>query len=113
MGDRCVISHYVRILTHDFSLDRVAEERGLLAPDDELYRVAPVLVGTRSFIGLGATLLPGVRIGDGSVVAAGAIVTGDVPAGVVVAGNPARVIKTTAEYLDASLARFETRRRRR
>jgi acetyltransferase-like isoleucine patch superfamily enzyme len=43
-------------------------------------------------IGINATLLPGVVIGEGALVGAGAVVTKDVPAGAVVAGNPARVV---------------------
>jgi acetyltransferase-like isoleucine patch superfamily enzyme len=50
-------------------------------------------VGKGAKIGANATLLPGVRIGAGALVGAGAVVTRDVPAGAVVAGNPARVIK--------------------
>jgi tetrahydrodipicolinate N-acetyltransferase len=44
-------------------------------------------------VGANAVVLEGCRVGKGSVVAAGAVVTSDVPAGVVVAGQPARVIK--------------------
>jgi sugar O-acyltransferase (sialic acid O-acetyltransferase NeuD family) len=51
-----------------------------------------VVVGQAAFIGTGAIVLPRVRIGDGAVVGAGAVVLADVPAGVTVAGNPARVI---------------------
>jgi hypothetical protein len=52
-----------------------------------------VILGNDVWIGHGAIILPGRRIGDGAVVAAGAIVTKDVPAYAIVGGNPARVIK--------------------
>ena len=48
-------------------------------------------------IGANATVLPGVRIGEGALVGAGSVVTRDVPPGAVVAGNPARVIKQIHE----------------
>ncbi len=48
-------------------------------------------------IGANATILPGVRIGKGSLVGAGSVVTRDVPAGSVVAGNPAKVMKSVSE----------------
>jgi acetyltransferase-like isoleucine patch superfamily enzyme len=54
---------------------------------------APVSIGNRVWIGAGAKILKGVSIGDGAVIAAGAIVTRDVPAGALVAGNPAQVIR--------------------
>lgn len=47
-------------------------------------------IGRRCFIGQSAIILPGITIGDGAVVAAGSVVTRDVPAGAVVGGNPAR-----------------------
>lgn len=55
-----------------------------------------VRIGACCYIGANATLLPGISIGDGAVVGAGAVVTRDVPAGTVVAGNPARILRTTA-----------------
>lgn len=54
----------------------------------------PVIIGNDVWIGGGAIILPGITIGDGSTVGAGAVVTKDVPPYVVVAGNPARVIRT-------------------
>ena len=54
---------------------------------------SPVIIEDDVVIGANAVVLEGVRVGKGSVVAAGAIVLEDVPAGTVVAGNPARVIK--------------------
>ena len=53
----------------------------------------PVRVHKEAWIGTGAIILSGVTIGEGAVVAAGSVVTRDVPAGAIVAGNPARVIK--------------------
>lgn len=50
-----------------------------------------------AIVGANATLLPGVVIGRRALVGAGAVVTDDVPDGAVVAGNPARIIKTTAD----------------
>ena len=52
-----------------------------------------VTVGDSAFVGAGAVALPGTRIGVGAIVGAGAVVTRDVPDGVTVAGNPARMIK--------------------
>lgn len=51
----------------------------------------------RAKIGANSTLLPGVRVGEGALVGAGSVVTRDVPAGVVVAGNPARILKLLAD----------------
>lgn len=55
---------------------------------------APVVIGRNAWVGARAMVLKGVHVGDDSVVGAGAVVREDVPAGVVVAGNPARVVKT-------------------
>jgi len=61
--------------------------------DDELI-VQPVTIGANSWVGGGVTLLPGVVLGEGCVVGAGSVVTKTFPAGSVIAGNPARLIKT-------------------
>lgn len=50
-------------------------------------------IGKRCFIGANSMIMPGVTVGDSCVVAAGAIVTKDVPSGCVVAGNPAKIIR--------------------
>jgi len=76
----------VTILTH---FDAGRSDFGLyMAP-----YTAPVIVGTSTYVGAGAILLPGTRIGDGAVVAAGAVVIQDVAEGRLVGGVPARVIK--------------------
>ena len=55
---------------------------------------APVKIGNKVWIGANVTILPGVSIGEGAVLAAGAVVNKDVPARTIVAGVPARVIKS-------------------
>ena len=53
----------------------------------------PVRIGNNVWIGAGAVILPGITIGDDSVIGAGSIVTKDIPAGVVAVGNPCRVLR--------------------
>jgi len=62
---------------------------GVLEPPSK----TPVIVEDDVLVGANAVLLEGIRVGKGAVVAAGAIVTEDVPAGAVVAGSPAKVVK--------------------
>ncbi len=61
-----------------------------IAPRHAGHRAQPIRLGRNVWIGRGATVLPGVCIGDGAVVGANAVVTHDVPAGAVVVGAPAR-----------------------
>jgi len=58
---------------------------------------APVVVESGAFVGASVTILPGVRIGSGSFVAAGSVVKADVPPGTLVAGVPARVLRSIGE----------------
>ena len=53
----------------------------------------PVIIGNDVWIGDRVTILPGVRIGDGCIVGAGAVVTHDIPAFAIAAGNPAKVVR--------------------
>ncbi|MFK3690898.1 acyltransferase [Agrobacterium tumefaciens] len=59
---------------------------------------APIIIGNHVWIGMRAIILKGVTIGDGAVVGAGAVVTKDVPAGTIVAGNPAVVVKQDIQW---------------
>ncbi|KQS09182.1 hypothetical protein ASG04_09920 [Curtobacterium sp. Leaf183] len=93
IGDHTTVSVDVLFITHDGTGWLVDDDRG------RRYRYAPITVGNRCFIGARATLMPGVHVGDGSIVAAGAVVTKSVPAGSVVGGVPARVIGRADDLL--------------
>lgn len=84
IGAGCTLSWDVQVLDNDF---HAITTDGVEAPS-----VAPVVIGDRVWVGTRAIILKGVTIGDGAVVAAGALVTKDVPARSVVAGVPARVM---------------------
>ena len=84
LGDGCLIGHQVVIATLNHDLD--PNKRGSMIP-------AKVTLGKNVWVGAHATILPGVKIGDNAVIAAGAVVNRDVPENTVVAGVPARVIK--------------------
>lgn len=70
----------------------------------------PVIIEDDVLIGANAVVLEGVRVGKGSVVAAGAVVVSDVPAGVVVAGVPAKVIKRKDEVASSKTALIDALR---
>lgn len=76
--------------------------------DKKLDSVGAIDIRDNCFIGYGAIVMPRVSIGPDSIVSAGAVVTKDVPPGVVVGGNPARVICTTEELVARMEARAET-----
>ena len=85
IGRDCKIARDVIIMDTD---QHALPDVGLL--------IEPVEIGDRVWIGARAIVLKGVRVGDGSVIAAGAVVTRDVPPNAIVAGVPARVIATRA-----------------
>lgn len=84
IGDGALIGHNVVLATLNHSYN--PSERANLLP-------APIHIGKNVWIGSNAIVLPGVTIGDGAVVAAGAVVTKDVPANMIVGGVPAKIIK--------------------
>lgn len=86
IGEDCQIGPNVQLLTPIHPTE--PGPRG-----DRWERAEPIVIGDNVWLGGGATVLPGVSIGDDSVVGASAVVTKDVPAGVVVVGNPARVLR--------------------
>jgi acetyltransferase-like isoleucine patch superfamily enzyme len=58
---------------------------------------APIVIGKKVWIGAQVTILPGVTIGDNSIIAAGAVVTKDLPANSLAGGVPAKILKTIGE----------------
>lgn len=84
LGDGVFVGHNVLMATIN---------HGLRREDRLIHEVAPIVVEDDVWIGSGAILLPGVRIGAGAVVAAGAVVRGDVAPGTVAGGVPARLLK--------------------
>lgn len=85
LGDGCLVGHNVVFATLDH--DKRPGRRGDMT-------AAPIVVCKDVWIGAHATILKGVTIGDGAIVAAGAVVTRDVPPNTIAAGVPARVVKT-------------------
>lgn len=88
IGTDCLIAEMVSIRDHDHGFTRLdvpMRQQGA--------RTRPVRIGDDVWIGAKATVVSGVTIGDHAIVAAGAVVTSDVPAGAIVGGVPARVIR--------------------
>lgn len=85
IGDDTLVGHNCVIATLNHVMD--PDRRGDMIP-------TPVRIGNKVWIGANATLLPGVTIGDGAIIAAGAVVNRDVTPRTIVAGVPARPIKT-------------------
>jgi maltose O-acetyltransferase len=86
IGEDCQIGPNVQLLTPTHPLEPQPRR-------DKLEAARPITIGDNVWLGGGAIVLPGVSIGDNSVVGAGAVVTKDVPANVVVVGNPARPVR--------------------
>jgi maltose O-acetyltransferase len=90
IGDRVLFGPAVQLLTATHPVEAELRAQGLEYAE-------PISIGDDAWLGGGAIVLPGVTIGDRAVVGAGSVVTRDVPADVVVAGNPARVIRSLEE----------------
>lgn len=90
IGDRCVIGANVTIVDTDFhSLDPSIRST---PEDSRSAKAEAVVIGDDVFVGGGSFILKGVKIGVGAVIGAASVVARDVPAGTIVAGNPAREV---------------------
>ncbi|MGK3708377.1 sugar O-acetyltransferase [Arthrobacter sp. IK3] len=90
IGDDVQIGPNVQLLTPTHPLDAEARR-------DKLEAAQPITIGNNVWLGGGVIVLPGVNIGENTVVGAGSVVTRDLPANVVAVGNPARVIRELPE----------------
>jgi acetyltransferase-like isoleucine patch superfamily enzyme len=97
IGENVVIGSNATIVDTDFH----ALDPGVRSSihDAEMAQARPVNIGANTFVGAGATILKGVTVGNSAIVGAGAVVTRDVPAGAVVAGNPAKVVGSVQNYV--------------
>ncbi len=106
IGDYTSIADFVVILDNNnhpiHPADRQIKSSSPKGSDYRKWRhsdSAPIIIGSNVWIGSFARVCKGVKIGDNSIVAANAVVTKDVPANAIVAGNPAKVVKTDIDQV--------------
>ncbi len=92
IGNHCTIASNVSFLTHDGAVWVFSEE----IPD--IQKFGKITIHDNCFIGIGSILMGGVSIGPNAIVAAGSVVTKDVPENTIVAGVPAKPISTLNKY---------------
>jgi acetyltransferase-like isoleucine patch superfamily enzyme len=85
IGKKTMVTFDAIILSHDFASRK---------------HDSKTVIGTHCFIGCGSIILPNITIGDHVIVAAGSVVTKDVPSNCIVAGNPAKVLRTGIQTID-------------
>lgn len=94
IGDNVLVASGVFISDHShgqYGIENACSPE--VAPNKRALYSSPVLIGDNCWIGEKVCILPGVTIGDGSIVGAGSVVTKSLPSNVIAVGNPARVIK--------------------
>lgn len=97
IGDNVTLAPRVHILAHDAS---TCHHLGYA-------RIGRVDIGDNVFVGADTVVLPGVSIGDNSIIGANSTVTKNIPANVVAAGNPAKIICTIDEYIARNKVRMD------
>ncbi|SMC75995.1 acyltransferase [Pedobacter africanus] len=100
IGEKVTVTSGVIILTHDGSTWLFNDQKG------RRYSYKKVLIGNNVFIGVNSIILPGVKIDDNVVIAAGSVVTKSVPSGVLIGGNPAKIIGSYDEYKKRALESY-------
>ena len=91
IGDYTMLGPNVVIATAGHPIDPQLREKALQ------YNL-PVRIGRNCWLGAGVIVMPGITIGDNSVIGAGSVVTRDIPANVVAVGNPCRVLRPIGEH---------------
>jgi len=85
IGDNCHITYGCVILSYDYTARILGKEK-----DPE---AGKVIIGNNVFIGVNSVILPNVTIGDNSIIGAGSVVNMNIPANVIAAGNPVKILK--------------------
>lgn len=93
IGDYVKITSGVIILCHDYSRSVCIDSFGV-----NIGEAGETVIGSNVFIGMNAVILMGSKVGDNSIIGAGAVVSGNIPPNSVVAGNPAKVICSLEDY---------------
>jgi maltose O-acetyltransferase len=101
IGDNVTISHNVKIIAHDASMKL---HLGYA-------RIGKVIVKDNVFIGAGSILLPGAWIGSNTIIGAGSLINKRIPANVVAAGNPVRVLLSLNDFLERHRSGLESKPR--
>ena len=94
IGDNCYITANCQFITHDGGVLILRKN----VPDLEL--TYPIKIGNDVYIGLNTTILPGTTVGNRCIIGACSVLKGEYPDNSVIAGVPAKVIKTVDEYLE-------------
>lgn len=100
IGNKVTITSGVILLTHDGSTWLMNDEKG------RRYLYRRLEIGNNVFIGVNSIIMPGVKIEDNVIIAAGSIVTKSVPSGVIIAGNPAKIIGDYTAYQNEMLENY-------
>lgn len=102
IGDYCKVCKGVTILAHDYS-------RSVLRRSDNIIlgEAGITSIGNNVFIGINSIILMGTKIGNNVIIGAGSVVSGNIPSNVVIAGNPAKIIRSLDEHLQIRKQRME------
>jgi acetyltransferase-like isoleucine patch superfamily enzyme len=92
IGNHVTITSGVRFINHDGSTWLIGDEKGRR----QIFK--RIIIGNNVFVGVNSIILPGVKIDDNVVIAAGSVLTKSVPAGSMVGGNPAKIIGSFDTY---------------
>lgn len=93
IGEYCKITSGVTILTHDYSRSVLRRVYGEVIGEGK-----KTVIGNNVFIGMNSIILMGAHIGNNVIIGAGSVVSGIIPSNVVIAGNPAKIIRTLEEH---------------
>lgn len=99
IGCDVFLTHDVVLLVHDQSLVTAWNSEEKRKDKGSFYGARDIFIGDNVFIGMRTVVLPGATIEDDVIIGAGSVVKGRIPKGTVWAGNPARMIETTEEYM--------------